>query len=242
MRAVRSILALVVAAVPLSAQADGLIYTLPKDGSKVTYEMKAVNTDGDRMREFGGTLSVASVGTAKVDGVDCRWIEFHMAMEMEGRQREITAKVLITAADLGKGKYPLANLKKAWLSMEKDKDPKKLEDPFGRQGGPLPAFLPTPMKDVKKLDAAEIDTGIGKLKCKGVTGKVTYEQGDANRTDKFVVEYKTRLSDKVPFGVAGTKMTITEYRNKTEKDDVIAITLKLKSVAKNAKSELPKAK
>lgn len=237
------LLAAVAIALPLSARADGLIQKLPKDGSKVVYEMNAVHTEGDgRVRKFDGTLSVASVGTEKVDGADCRWIEVNFTMKHEGRERKVIAKVLIPESDLGQGKFPLANVKRGWIRMRDGRKPDKLNDPFSRKGGPLPALLPTPLSDVKKLKAAEVKTGIGKLTCKGLTGKTSYEQGDAKRTDKFVVEYESRLSDKTPFGVAACKLTMTEYRNKTEKDDVIVMTLKVKSVAKDAKSELPDSK
>lgn len=223
---------------PTVARADGLIYKLPKDGAKAVYEFKAVHNDksSGMTRKFDGTLTIASVGVANVDKKPCRWIELRMVAQFMGKQQVNVAKMLIPEADIGKGKYMLANVKQGW---EKTRGKtRKFDNPLAKRGNPVPAFLPVPLTDVKKLKAAEVKTGLGKLKCEGIVGKASYEQGDETRTDKYEVDYTIRFSDKSPFGVAACKMAMREYRNKTMLDDKIEIEFTLKSVGKGAKSEI----
>jgi len=241
MRALLSLLTLAaLAPVPTAARADGLIYKLPGDGTRVVYDLKFTRhksgSPGDK-RMVTGTLSVAAVGTKKVDGADCRWIEFTMKMSFEGRERNVAYKLLLPKSDLGKGKYPLSNVKQAW-TKQRDRV-RQMTDASAREGGPLPSFLPNPLKDVKVAKPTVIETGAGKITAKTLTGKTEYEQGDATRTDKFTVDYEMQLADKTPFGVAGGKMTIKEYRDRTKLDDIIVVTLKLKSIDMKAKSGIP---
>lgn len=238
MRALYPLLTLaVIAATPLAVHADGLIYNLPPDGTRVTYDMAVVHAEDGNELKITGTLAVASVGKEKVDKTDCRWIELTMKMTQEGRERTIVAKLLIPERDLGKGKRILSNVQRGWL--KRGDGVQQLNDPHSRDGGPLPAFLPNPLKDVKEAKPADLNTGIGKLKSRKLTGKTEYEQGSANRTDRFTVEYALQRADKAPFGVAGGKLTMKRYRNRTMFSSSIAIELKLKSVNKKAKSDLP---
>lgn len=241
MRAPLSLLTLAaLATLPASTRADGLIFKLPADGTQVVYDLNiARHKSGEpgSERKVTGTLSIAAVGKKKVDGTDCRWIEFTMKMTYQGRERNVVYKLLIPESDLGKGKYPLSNVKRAWTKQRGRV--REMTDASGREGGPLPSFLPNPLKDVKVAKAAQIETGAGKLSAKKLTAKTEYEQGDANRTDKFTVAYELQLAEKAPFGVAGGKMTIKEYRNRKTLDDIIVVTLKLKSIDKNAKSGIP---
>jgi hypothetical protein len=237
----RTALMIAVLAAPIPVFADGLIQTLPKDGAKVVYEMKANKSDANSSRDFTGTISIASVGTETVDNEKCRWIEIAFTMKFDGKSRKVISKMLITESDLGKGKIPLANIKRAWLKM-RDKT-EKLEDVFGRKGGPLPAFLPGPLKDVKKSTNIQIETtAIGRLRYRVLTGKTSYVQGSTDRKDEFKVEYDLRVCKGVPFGVARAKITIKEYVRKMKLDDTITLELKLRSVTNNAKSELPNDK
>ncbi|GAB4138728.1 MAG: hypothetical protein Tsb009_07110 [Planctomycetaceae bacterium] len=231
---------MVCVAVPVPTLADGLIYSLPKDGSKVIYEMKANKSDKNTNRDFDGTISIASVGSETVDNQKCRWIEVGLTMNFNGQSRKVVSKMLITESDIGKGKIPLANIKRAWIRIRNKTE--KLEDVFGRKGGPLPAFLSGPLTDVKKSSTEQIATPAGKFPGHRLAGKTSYVQGNDNREDEFKVEYDLRLSEKVPFGVAAAKITIQEFVQKMRLDDTITLDLKLKSISKNAKSELPDSK
>ncbi|MCH8829360.1 MAG: hypothetical protein IID45_07255 [Planctomycetes bacterium] len=235
MRLLQSTIVLALASCfPLTALANGLLYKLPADGSQIVYDMKMVKK-GRNMTNTG-TLSISSVDKATVDGKKCRWIEFSMKMSFMGRDRTTTAKVLIPEAELGKGKNPLKNFKRGWIKHS-GQEVKEIKDFNSRQAGPLPAFLPGPLSGRKELKSAEIDSGIGKLKCKGETGSVNYKQGSIETK----VEYETRLNEKSPFGVVSSKLTIQETGNGKLRD-TYEISFKLKSVAKNAKSALPDQK
>lgn len=224
----------VILAVPASARANGLIYNLPADGAKAVYDMTMESKKRNMM--ITGTLSISSVGKAKAGGKDCRWIEVAMKMSFMGQERTITAKILVPEEDLGKGKNPFKNPQKGWLWMQ-GRDPKQIADFSGRDAGPLPAFLAGPLSEQKKLEPKEIDTGLGKLKCAGVTGKHTYKQAN----NDVAIDYTTRLSDKSPFGVAHTKMNLKEMRDGNVREEV-ELTFTLKSVGKDAKSKLPDKK
>lgn len=228
--------ALVVAA-PLPVFADGLVYSLPKDKTKVVYEMKGSKSDANDNEEFAGTISVASVGQKTVNEEKCRWIEIAMTLKQRGQTRTITAKMLITETDLGEGKLPLGNIKQAWLRT-RNGDVVKIEDIHSRRGGPIPAFLPGPLSKITKLPPAAVQTEAGKFQCSGLTGKTEYEQGNENRMDRFEVDYRIRRSDKVPFGVVTAKITIREFVRKMRLDDTITLDLKLKSIDRNATSAI----
>jgi len=227
-------IAAVITAVPLTASAEGLLYKLPADGAKVVYDMKLTAKRGDMTMTIDGTLSLASVGKAKVDGADCRWIEVSMKMMFQGMERVTTAKLLVPEGQLGKGKDPLAHVKKAWLKQG-ERPAKELKEPKQREGGPLPAFFPAKLTNVKKLKPETIKTGIGELKCEGVTATTTYKQGDDRSTK---VDYRIRRNDKAPFGVAACTMKVQETRN-GETRDAAELEFTLKSVEKDAKSTLP---
>ena len=232
MRRLQIVTVIVVASCsPMTAMANGLLYKLPPDGSRVVYDMTMVNKE--RNMTINGTLSMSSVGTATVEGKKCRWIEFSMRMSTQGRERTVTAKLLIPEANIGTGKNPGKNIKKGWIKLQDEtKEFTDLSD--RRLAGPIPAFLPGPLTGRKELKAASVKTGLGKLTCQGETGSITYKQG----TTETKVDYETRLNDKSPFGVAITKLTILETRN-GQKRGAYEINFKLKSVSKNAKSALP---
>lgn len=221
----------VVASVPSSASANGLLYKLPADGSKVVYEMTIQGMDGKLMGN--GTLTMSSVGKAKAGGKDCRWIEFTLEMSVMGREQIITTKILAPEEDLGKGKNPFKNPQRGWyqgsggILME-------IVDFTSPVAGPLPAFLAGPLADAKTIDVVEVETGLGKLKCAGEWGTHSYNRGGKNTN----ITYTTRLNAKSPFGVVHTRLAINKTRNGDPRE-ILSLTFKLKSVGKNAKSRLP---
>lgn len=237
---------------PLSARAAGLIYKLPADGTRVIYEMTYVqkNRRPGLQEKMSGTLAVASVGKKKVDGMACRWIEFTWNVTRRGRQRTFAWKLLIPESALGKGRSPLSNVREGWWKLpgslrflgyhasrnKVDFEPSMIEL------GPVPAFLPAPLAGVKVAKPATIETAIGKLKAKKLTGKSEYKQGHARPLDKLAVNYELQLADKVPFGVAGGTIVIERHANNRPRPSRVTISLKLKSVDKKAKSGLDETK
>jgi hypothetical protein len=207
------------------ANAGGLIQQLPKDGTSATFDMKMVA----RGMEGTGTLTVSSVGKVEEDGKPCRWIEIEMAMKIGELERTVIAKILIPEAELKAGKKPFDNRVRGWINMRGDV--KALEQ---KDFGPLPAFFAGPLDNSKKLDAAEVESkALGKLKCEGVSGSVTYEDRRKNE-----VSIETRLHKSAPFGVVSSSFDLKSERNGVLSAEV-EMKLTLKTVGKDAKSKLP---
>ena len=104
-----------IALFPAVALPEGLLYQLPKDGHWVRFEIDDTITGPDGT-EFPvvGTLTMSSVGTTKVDGQKCRWIEIAVEAKQSGKPFSHVDKLLIPEKHLGKGKEPLKHVAKAW--------------------------------------------------------------------------------------------------------------------------------
>jgi hypothetical protein len=144
-----------------TAVADGLIFALPEDGTSVRYSLEMKMGRDGMEKSAGGYLTVSSVGKDTVDGQPCRWIEFKMLMDVDGKERAIIAKMLIPEKVLKRGENPAAYMVRGWLK-QRDKA-EELKDLLGSNAGPLPAFVGGPANDGKKLVKEELDTKIGKL-------------------------------------------------------------------------------
>lgn len=229
--AVALIAALALPSVP--ARADGLVYQLPDDGASVEFEMKMSMEQNGMTMDYDGTFWMSSVGKQDVDGTACRWIEFKMVMKQEGRERFHRAKVLIPEAELARGKSPISHAKKGWYQPD-DREPREITDFFGNDAGPLPAFLSGPLKDAKELEAETIDSKLGKLECKGVTGLVQFKQSGRDNE----VTFTNRLNDKAPFGVVNSEIRFEMSRD-GQQQGAATMKIKLSKVGKEAKSDLP---
>lgn len=233
MRILSTITLVALLAIPSAAtRADGLIYKLPKDGTSVEFEMKGSYERNGQTMEFDGTFSMSSVGKETVDGEACRWIEFKMVMKREGNEQTILSKVLVPEKQLAAGKSPISHVKKAWLKQG-DREAKEV-DLSGPQAGPMPALLAGPFSDAKKLEAETIDSGLGKLECKGVTGSTQFKQGSQDHKYTFT----NRLNDKAPFGVVTSEMKFEMTRDGQQAGSG-TMTLKLVKVGKDAVTEIP---
>ena len=226
-RIVLPLLILIVAGAAPHCRADGLLYQLPEDGTKAVFDLK-IETRG---MEGTGTLTMSSVGKVTEDGKACRWIEFALDVKFGERAHKTVAKVLIPESEMTAGKKPFENRVRGWVRLNEGQESVKLEQ---ANFGPVPAFLAGPFEDSKKLEEAEVDSpSLGKVKCAGVSGTLTYEDRRKN-----VVAMETRLHKTAAFGVVSSKMDVKVERNGELAQDVV-ITLALKSVGKDAKSELP---
>ncbi len=221
----------VIVLAPTMAPADGLLYQLPNDGSWVQFKMNATSGSKNDQREITGTLKMSSVGTSEENGEKCRWIEIQMTMNVGGQERAIVAKVLIPEKDLKRGKSPFDNRVRGWIRMGADRDPVKIDE---SNIGPLPGFLCGPLQDAKKLEPMIVESKLGKLKCEGTTGTVTFKERQNNNT----VKYETRLHEKAPFGVVWTSLNVKVERDGEVREEV-KMELTLSEHGMGAKSELP---
>ena len=207
--------------------AEGLIYKLPADGVSAVFDLKF----DSRGMEGTGSITVASVGKATVDGKACRWIEFIFEMNVGERERKVVAKVLMPEAEIKAGQKPFDNRIRGWIRTRVGRE---VRDLLQNDFGPIPAFIANPLDESKKLEAIELDIKpFGKIKCKGESGSVTY-----NDRAKNVVSVETRLHEKSPFGVVWCRFNIKSERN-GELVPSANMTLTLKSVGKENKTQLP---
>jgi hypothetical protein len=251
---IRSFLVLVVALGMANAiRADGLITNLPADGAWAIYTAKEAIPDpawdGAKRFTAAGTLKIASVGREMVSGEACRWIEVVLdIIPPEAAAPQVTVfKALIAEKYLAKGQDPRTHWLKGWMKLGDQQPlaltPEQLSAPVLK----LNLFVGGPLQESKDLKEKTIETGIGKLTCKGVSGflviqggSVSVKNGKAEAQDaKLRVE--SYFHDKAPFGVAawrGVLMLDVAGGQATTADS----TLTLSRVGKDAKSVLPENK
>jgi hypothetical protein len=214
---------------------DGLIYRLPEDGTSVRYDLDMkVGRDGME-KSAGGYLAVSSVGKEQVNDQPCRWIEFKMVFDIDGKERTIVAKTLIPEKALKRGENAGAHMIRGWLKQRDEAE--ELRDLQGSNAGPLPAFLAGAAPDAKTLDKKKIDSKLGMLDCAGVVGTHTFQQGQENVT----IKQETRLHDKAPFGVVNSRMEFHIERDGVSRERGV-MTLTILEVTQGARSELPENK
>lgn len=225
------------------ARADGLFYQLPEDGAWVEFEVMA-EEQGPKgpKRESTGSLRVSSVGTTTVEGKKCRWIEFESVTERDNREpRTQIWKILVPEKRLQQGETPREHILKVWA--KRGDGPAREIDKAHMEV--LQLFFVGPLKGEKPLDAEIIETGLGKLRCVGLTGEVYIEppKGVRGADAAISATFKTRLHEKAPFGVIWTTIDLTADDPQTGKlKEKNSITLKLTSHGTGAISELPDAK
>ena len=233
MRTLSPIMLATVLLLPAATRADGLIYQLPADGTSAEFDLKMTMERNGQTMEADGSFSIKSVGKQKVDDVDCRWIEFKLEMKIGDREQTVRAKVLVPEAELTRGKNPIGHVNKAWYKPG-DREPKEITDFTGSSAGPLPAFLCGPLKDAKELDAETVESSLGKLECKGVTGTTEYTASGRENA----VTFTNRLHKKAPFGIVSTVMQLEISRDGQIQQN-IKMQITLSMVGKDATSELP---
>jgi hypothetical protein len=220
------------------ARADGLLYQLPQDGSWAKYDLEITGTDpGGGEMKMSGSLTMSSVGKADASGEPCRWIEIKMQMrDPSGNDQTIVAKALIPEKNLKRGENGWASMKKAWIKQPHNEEPEQITEANGDQAGPLPAFLSGPLNESKDLEGIEIESGIGKLQCAGVSGHLTINDGNSD----VAIQMENRLHEMAPFGVVASTMSF-EVKRDGEVREKGTIKFKLAEVGQDAKSELPDA-
>ena len=90
------------------------------------------------------------------------------------------------------------------------------------------------MSDGGGLDAKEMETKLGKLKCEGITGSTTFEEGRGKAT----AEFENRLHEKAPFGIVQSVIQVSTERDGTTRREG-TLTLDLAETGQDAKSKLP---
>jgi hypothetical protein len=201
-------------------RADGLITRLPADSTWALYTANETITDPDRPVKkpltVTGTLKIASVGSAKVNGEPCRWIELVLEANQPGAKGPQVAvfKALIPEKFLAIGQDPRPHWIKGWMKLGDQPPmaltPEQLAAPVWK----LNLYVCGPLQETKDLQEKEIDTALGKLTCKGVSGTLVVKDGSVSvkNGQVDVKDLKYRLTayfhPKAPFGVASLRIVI----------------------------------
>jgi hypothetical protein len=242
MRALFPSVAIVILAVAAgAAQADGLLYQLPKDGTWASYQFDLnAKMDGVEL-QAQGSLRLASVGQATDKDKPCRWIEAGFQVEMKGagvpepaRKENLVVKVLIPEKHLREGASPLDHVVRGWIARN-DRQPEKLTDPKDFETSPLPIMLAPPLKDAKKLEAVVVESKLGKLSCEGLTGSAKFDNQRGQAVD---LTLESRLHPKAPFGVVSSRWTM-KITGDGKPAGEMTWNLRLSDLGEDAKSELP---
>jgi hypothetical protein len=211
--------------IPGAAQADGLLYQLPKDGSWARYVVET--PDGP----IDASLTMASVGRETVDGHDCRWIEVKLEVTNDSGTETWVLKCLVPERHLGRGKDPLSHVVRAWHKRSAD-EPAMLTNLAER--GILPTAIGGPLQEAAELDQEVVRSKLGELACKGITGYNEFQDGETD----VRVTYRTRLNEKAPFGVVNAMITL-ETRANGQVTQSRSAKVTLSDYGETALSELP---
>ena len=153
------------------AAADGMVYRLPEDGVWARFSMEGVVLDSATQNDepdvnITGTLTISSVGSVKLNGEPCRWIEIVIDARRDGKEFREVDKLLIPEQNLGSGKRPLENVRDAWYmhSMIDNGKPRRIEDirklgvAYVQRIRPI---LHPPFGDEKRTGKTTVDKQIG---------------------------------------------------------------------------------
>ncbi len=249
------------------ASAQGLIWSLPEDGTEIRYEGTYKQVDN---REQAGEanltmdwirhLTIKSVGKemADIDGqsVPCRWIELKLITGKPsaagidpGPVGTRIYKVLVPENRVIGNTSDAAGIPMSYLPIVKGykRVGDQQKDPVAIKGKVLHVYpVLTWMRHYKKLvgdsgQSEDPQVGIGPVSATKLTADVQLE----SRTDRSRHSAEIWRSKDVPFGLAKWTVTIerekkfnTEDRTEFKPTSKITIEMKAAEVGKNATSEL----
>lgn len=249
------------------ADAQGLIWSLPEDGTEIRYEGTYKQVDS---REQAGEanltmdwirhLTIKSVGQemADVDGksVACRWIELKLITgkpSAEGIDPGPVGtriyKVLVPEHRVIGNTADKAGIPVSYLPIVKGfkRVGDQQQDPVPIKGKVLYVYpVLTLMRHYKKLESEsdqpeDPQVGIGPVSALKVNANIQLE----SRTDRSIHSAEIWRSNEVPFGLAKWTVTIerekkfnTEERTEFKPTSKITVEMHAAEVGKNATSEL----
>ncbi len=206
--------------------AEELSRQLPKQTAWVRYHMTEKWDDGtERTYQF----EIHLFGPTITEKQSYRWIE--LKIRDDASKGWNILKWQISEDDLKRGGAALSNSRRAWRKRP-DGQPKQfhLDELFAR----LYLFSPPPLEGAKLTGEKEsIDWQQGKMECEIAT---------VRKKDKFLYDeadtvYQLKLNRRVPLGVAGAVLTVTDSTGTKG-----TIEYSLLDMGENAKSEIPNAK
>ena len=240
---------------PAQASADGLIRTLPPDGTWVCFDVKTtiVHEDGRRTHSEG-TLTVRSVGRSKINGKQYRWLEFEHSWEqppsteVPRKFHSSIQKVAFDESVFMTNTTPTTGILTGFASKTSaDKRPDEWKyNPFhilkpglgSKSGlGLLVYYTRAPFDRTTNIGSKKIPVLGESLDCTGIEQSETNHKLGVSRQEVRTAAYRQWSNDSAPFGVVDyhfeiLRMDGTSFEQK----------LNLKSTGNNAVTSLPNAK
>jgi hypothetical protein len=222
--------------------ADGLVYKLPADGTLARYKVHSKMTLPDNGKQIAtdGSLTIASVGSTKIDGLDCRWIEMVLEVNLgPGKTDRSIFKGLIPEKYLAKGENPQGQWIKGWVKLGQGQPQALSKEMLANPTLKLNLIVTGPLQDAKPLKKKEVDTVLGQVSCEGQSGTLLVKGGSVMVKDGVAtvgdakVLFQNYFHDKAPFGVAWSRMRMPSNSGTVEEE------LSLAEVRADAKSQLP---
>lgn len=233
-----AICAMMVLAEANLARADGMIQSLPADGSWVRFNLRATNENQGAAKEvFVGTLTVKSVGCVQVNGVACRWFEFDWELhdEVRGAPHSAIEKWLIPEAQIGADKSPRLHAVRAWAKWNEEQvETKDVSNAFLDD-----LLLPDTLRDRKFEELPRtIEYQNGRLEVsRCILGVTTGATSDG--ISKSTARHQYWICEMIPFGVAAATQTQEIVVNGVTITNRFESTLEMNDYGTGAVSSIP---
>ena len=170
-------------------EAQGLIHQLPPDGTSVRFHIAVTQKSGDgQSNNVAAELDVRSVGVAKTDAGNLRWIELSLRLPNQTH----LLKLAIPESHFGKTEDPFAHIKRAWLKRDNG-EVEQVEPERARRA--VAVFLLPHFEGLAGDKTETLDTKLGKLECTIRDGKAaaTIDDTSVESTGKFWINPKAPL-------------------------------------------------
>jgi len=217
-----------------SLNAGGFISNLPKDGTRVVYELKFIAIESD---ENGPDLNsapkveleLASVGKGpKVKGQPTRWIEIVNRMVKDDKDRTEIAVCLFRESQLTRKETAMESLIKGATqrlpSPDINLDTDRITD---IESAPFALLVGVKSQSIKELDQKTWTVLDKKHECDGIQTVIEVEESG------FRLQLDAYYNDDVPFGLVKGTLVVEQKNQK------VTAEIKLIEIKEGAKPSIP---
>ena len=217
-----------------SLNAGGFISNLPKDGTRVVYELKFIAIESD---ENGPDLDsapkveleLASVGKGpKVKGQPTRWIEIVNRMLKDGKERTEIAVCLFRESQLTRKETAMESLIKGATqrlpSPDINLDTDRIKD---IEDAPFALIFGVKSQSIKELGQKTWTVLDKKHECDGIQTVIEVEESG------FRLQLDAYYNDDVPFGLVKGTLVVEQKNQK------VTAEIKLIEIKEGAKPSIP---
>ncbi len=225
--------ALLAGLMPSRANADGMVRSLPEEGTWVKYAIRMQANDATIL----GDVRLAVVGKSFTEQGACRWVEARLDVKgpAEGTIKAV-GKFLVPESAVERGKDPSKLLAKSWVKMGDGPVTDLAVEPYEPVQHLLKLFAGPPLKNPMELPAIAVANKLGNLDCPGETG-----QSELNALGaKLKINTEHRWNDKVPFETVEYRVSFKETLPGDNPLEVL-IHLTFEDSGTNATSDIPDA-